>query len=923
MPAPLEQFVKHLEDSGVLAGETLKDFIPPKAAPKDAQELVRELLRQKKLTRFQAEELWKGKGKSLVPGNYLLLDKIGEGGMGAVYKAEHRRMHRIVAIKMLPPAMTKDPLAIARFEREVTAAARLRHSNIVAADDADEANGVHFLVMEYVDGSDLAALVKKNGPCPVMNAVDYILQAARGLEFAHSEGVVHRDIKPANLLLDKKGVVKILDMGLARIEQGLGPVQAELTGTGAIMGTVDYMPPEQAMDTRKADARADIYSLGCSLFYLLTGQAMYPGDTLMKKLLAHREQPTPSLRAIRPEVPEQVEAVFWKMVAKNVEDRYQTMTEVITDLEKCRKGQEPPAEPEQPLLSITDEGMTDFLKEISIGRPRTVRPEKSPARSSGRNTKQQLVLIGGGIVAMLALLAGLVLKLKTKDATLIVEVDQPGPVTPTTAPLAGGGDMPLALLTPAFQQWKKEVEAMPAERQLEAVSKKLVELNPGFDGKLTGFRGTGNRKTGMPLIEDGVVTQISFETDNVTDISPVRALSGLTYLTCEGSGISKGKLSDLSPLDGMQLRRLLSGFNPAITELLPLKGMPLIDVQVHNTQVSNLLPLKGMALAILHVGSTKVSDLSPLKDMPLEKLFCGYTQVSDLSPLEGMSLTVLDCEHTSVSDHSPLHNMPLKELHLDFKRERHSQLLHSIKTLETINSKPAADFWKEVEGKKPLLFQSLGFDKWVKDVAAMPAEQQVEAVAGKLMELNPDFDGKVTPRIVGKEVEQLTFLSDKASDISPVRALVKLKLLNCSGTSPRKGQLSDLSPLQGMKLTFLNCASTQVTDLSPLRGMPLTFLACGETHVFDLAPLDGMPLTSLFCNVTQVSELSPLKGMPLTVLACKGTMVSDLSPLEGCKSLQTLDVRQSKVTASDVAALQKALPDCKIEWDDPGRAKGP
>src|SRR5579872_613160 len=203
MPVPLDQIVKHLEDSGVLAADTLVDFLPPKSDPKDAEELVRELVRQKKLTKFQAEELWRGKGKSLVLGNYLILDKIGAGGMGQVFKAEHRRMHRIVAVKMLPTAMMKDASVVARFEREVTAAAKLNHPNIVTAFDADNANGVQLLIMEYVEGSDLSALVKKNGPFSVDEAVTCILQTARGLEAAHALGIVHRDIKPANLLLDK------------------------------------------------------------------------------------------------------------------------------------------------------------------------------------------------------------------------------------------------------------------------------------------------------------------------------------------------------------------------------------------------------------------------------------------------------------------------------------------------------------------------------------------------------------------------------------------------------------------------------------------------------------------------------------------------------------------------------------------------
>jgi serine/threonine protein kinase len=323
MPLALETVVKQLTDSGIVVEGKLAKFVPPKAQPKDGETLLRELYKQNLLTKFQAQQLAAGRTKSLIMGNYVILDKIGAGGMGQVFKAEHRRMRRVVAVKTLPTALTKDAAALARFQREVEAAAKLRHPNIVAADDADEANGVHFLVMEYVDGKDLSARVKQNGPLSVDEAVSFTLQAAKGLAFAHQKGIVHRDIKPANLLVDDEGTVKILDMGLARIESsGDVSAQAELTGTGTVMGTVDYMAPEQALSTKHADARADVYSLGCSLYYLLTGKAIYYGDTLMAKLLAHRSNPIPPLRSVRPDVSEPIDAVFRKMVAKNVEERY-------------------------------------------------------------------------------------------------------------------------------------------------------------------------------------------------------------------------------------------------------------------------------------------------------------------------------------------------------------------------------------------------------------------------------------------------------------------------------------------------------------------------------------------------------------------------------------------------------------------------
>lgn len=809
MAVALEQFVKQLEDSGVLAGDTLREFLPPRAAPKDAEDLARELIRHKKLTKFQAEMLWIGQGKSLILGNYVLLEKIGQGGMGAVYKAEHRRMQRTVAIKILPPAMMKDSTASTRFQREVVAAAKLEHQNIVAAYDADQANGIHFLVMQYVEGSDLSALVKKNGPLPVAQAINSILQAARGLEFAHKKGVVHRDIKPANLLLGTDGVLKILDMGLARIE-GDTAGQAELTGSYAVMGTVDYMAPEQARSTKHADARADIYSLGCSLFYLFTGKATYDGDTLTSKLLAHQNDPIPSLRSVRADVPEQVEAVFRKMVAKKIEDRYQTMADVIADLEKCSSGQvvnmPPPVE-------ISDDGLTDFLKDLPASSP-TIRGQTQAARANTRNGKKQLLMVGGSVVGVLILLAGLLSSFKTNDGKLIVKVNEPDaevqvlnaagkveitrkgtkePMTVSVAPgrhrlkvikdgftdygqdfeIEAGGRKPitvqlaprqdqpvvarskksLAFKTPWFDQWLKKVTPMPAEQQLEAVRSKLMEVNPGFDGK---FDEDSYR------IRDWAVWRLAFFTDNVTDISPLRAFTGLNHLTCRGSTEGQGRLRDLSPLAGMAaLTELACDDNPKLSDLAPLRGLALTglsccrtevsdlsplqgtnlqhlnirhtsvtdlsgirglpledihcaDVRVsdlsplagmklrglwfYNTQVSDLSPLKGMPLTNLNFGNTPVSDLSALKGMPLTELSMDLTRVSDLSVLQGMPLETLYC-NGAVTDLSPLRGMPLKFLYCDFKPERDADILRSIKTLETINHKPAAEFWKEVEKK--------------------------------------------------------------------------------------------------------------------------------------------------------------------------------------------------------------------------------
>src|SRR5262249_33629918 len=247
------------------------------------------------------------------------------GGMGLVFKARHRTLGRVGALKILPPSFTRDRGAVLRFRREFEAAGRLRHPNLVAAFEADEDRGVHFLVMDYVQGINLDRLVGEHGPLPVAEAVDYLIQAAGGLEAPHEQGIVHRDSKPGNLRLGRAGTIPALDLGLARIVNPGNAfdssVAGRLTQTGMYMGTVDYMAPEQAEDSHNVDHRADIYSLGCTLYFLLTGREPFPGPTVFKRMVAHQEHPAPSLRAIRPDVSPALEAAYQKMMAKRPEDR--------------------------------------------------------------------------------------------------------------------------------------------------------------------------------------------------------------------------------------------------------------------------------------------------------------------------------------------------------------------------------------------------------------------------------------------------------------------------------------------------------------------------------------------------------------------------------------------------------------------------
>lgn len=340
------EFKQNLNDSGLCTAEELAAALAAAGVvpATDGEELAETLIVAGKLTPFQVEAVRERRFEELTIGNYQVLDRLGQGGMGTVYKARHRRMKRVVAIKVLSREIGKNEKLVRRFQREVEAVARLSHPNIVMAYDADEAEIGHFLVMEFVDGRDLASVVETTGPLGLARAVDCIAQAARALDYAHGQGIVHRDIKPANLMRDIHGVVKVADLGLARVADpfGAGEGAAGLTQAGTIMGTVDYMPPEQTLGLPNIDHRADIYSLGCTLHYLLMARPPYQGATLMAILLEHRDGAIPSLRAARPEVPEALDQIFRRMVAKKPDDRFASMAEVASALAALSLPPDPP-----------------------------------------------------------------------------------------------------------------------------------------------------------------------------------------------------------------------------------------------------------------------------------------------------------------------------------------------------------------------------------------------------------------------------------------------------------------------------------------------------------------------------------------------------------------------------------------------------
>lgn len=457
-------FLDTVRKSQLVTESAIRELFPDgdDPNPKDA---AAKLVAAGHLTTFQARALLAGRHRGLLLGPYRVLDELGRGGMGIVFLAEHTKLERRVAIKVLPREKTTDRLALERFYREARSVANLDHPNIVKAYDVCESYGAHYLVMEYVKGVNLQARVDKSGPLPWKAVAGYALQACAGLQHAHEKGLVHRDVKPSNLLVGEDGVLKILDLGLARCFTARDNVTAKYTDGTDVMGSADFISPEQAIAEHPVDIRSDLYSLGVTLFVLATGRTPFEGST-PQKLAAHQLKTPPRLDEVRPGVPVAFADIVARMLEKSPDDRYDTPADVIEQLQQVLGGTNETRPHTNPRMKRPTGGTGQFVVvtadepdeegdtrtdlkagktgKLTAKQKRIRKAKKEAAAAAAR--KQKILIAAAVLVPLLGIGGWLVARPKadkTETAQAAPEVPPPTPVVVTKA-----GGAPLTL-TPA------------------------------------------------------------------------------------------------------------------------------------------------------------------------------------------------------------------------------------------------------------------------------------------------------------------------------------------------------------------------------------------------------------------------------------------------------------------------------------------
>jgi len=872
-------------------------------------------------------------------GHYKLLAKLGQGGMGRVYKALHTSLKRLVALKVLPAERMKDEQAVTRFRREMEAVGKLNHPNIAAAHDAGEIDGRHYLVMELVDGIDLSALVRQAGPLHVPDACELIRQAAVGLQYAHKKGMVHRDLKPSNLMLartpadsptwqgaDTGGVVKILDLGLALLDEPGKSEGSELTATGQMMGTLDYMAPEQGSDSHAVDIRADIYSLGCTLYKLLTGHAPFSDaqyNAPIKKMLAHSQSPVPPVRSRRPDVPEPLAAVLDRMLAKDPAARFATPAAVATALgpfvagaDLARLAGVPLAEPVPPAAAIGEPvGSTPELASCPLtgtasnlparvlgieprvpgveprgtsGEPPAVAGKAAERPTAGgsktrpqppttRRWSSRNVVIGLAAAAAIVL-AGVIIRISTGDGTIEIEVNEPD----VTVKVDG-------------KEWPTVEINSPRDRITLRVrpGKHTLEISKdGFKAEVREFEITRNGKQELIarlLPMDSTGATASRDADPARRLAEyVLSLGGYMHVVIRDGGVDR--VSDATtvatiPTDQFRVRAVVIRTKRLTNERLAELSQLLVPEAIH---------LDGV---MLHLGDSDISN-------------------SGLAYLRGRLITNLDWGGTGVTVRgflAHLHALDgLKDISLSGPdvTDDGLQAIGRLKNLADLKLDGAAISEKGLEHLKDLTTLAV-----IRISATKITPKAFEQFIGD----HPNLRSVSIPQ---------TGLGDEGLRIA---SNLKNLIVLLAGSSPEENitdagvvHLKQCSSLQALHLNNAKLTEAGIKTLGEIGSLVdlhlngLSRTAVTDTSAADLAKLRRLRTLEIAGSGLTDAGLVHLRELPdLASLNLSDTALTDagLEHLTVLKKLQVLNLHGTKVTAAGVKKLSAALPQCKIEWD--------
>ena len=841
----LDSFIEGLSESGLLPPSEIagvREHSHKDPAKSTVAGLIEWLVNEHKLTRYQANILARGQRGGLVLGNYVILDKLGQGGMGTVFKARHRRMNRLVALKVLPHSLSSSPEAIARFQREVEAAARLQHPNIAAAFDADEAGGVHFLVMEFVDGPTLATYVKQRGPLPAVLAVKVIAQAARGLAAAHAQGIVHRDIKPSNIMLSRHGIVKVLDMGLAQVRghQAALDASASVTQTGRVMGTVDYMSPEQARDAKTVDLRADIYSLGCTLFFLSTGKPPAPGGSAAEKLLWHQTEPPISLSTAGANSTAQLDALVLRMMAKQVDERPLSMHDVADELEQCADDL-PPVDPQvliDGLDSILEHGAStlygsNYAQPTMHNLGDTIVSNAAPCgtQSPAPPQKSRLLLYAAGLGAAVLLIGlstapfwmnrGAAPALPAEKGKLIVRVaGQPAEVRidRQLMGITDGDGRPLELQVAAgpLDLAVNREGYDPHEQKLEVRGGATERVTVTLQAK----KAPAANYAGITPAQQDVLTWVFRNQGQVT----VNAGVGESHLLTAMSALPPGPLRiDGIKLDGTGVRDADLAALAAVPGLLQLS---LADTQITDqglTHLSKLSRLQSLNLSRTQITSEGMAHLQRLHD--LTELNLERTAVDDrmmryvggLTSLEKLYLSDTRVTDTAIKGLSAHKSLKLLTLHGTALTEKaHAELEAALPELKIA--------WDGADLERAVALRLLG----------KRATLAVLDRGGTRQEGVAAVESLPGGRIVVKAADLSTASGITDDDLRQLALLADLEQLSLAGTKITREGLLSLVTLKKLRKIDLGTMEHSPTAVKRLRD------ALPECNVILREPADAL-----------------------------------------------------------------------------------